>query len=211
MEKHRRAKGRGHGTERAHCGQCRSFVGRQQRSQPPSGQRVQREQQHTAQQTHQNRRFPAMACQRGGRDTGGDHGHGCFRQQEEQAHPVDSLRDQPDDTGGGEAEQRAAAAGEQQAHGADARQQRCGQTPPDTGGILQEVQCREQRQREQRRRYVGVVIQAVDTGGGIFGQSVGIIRAQQVHQGVEDPKQEFAAVHIQRDQGDDGGNGRAAP
>ena len=145
MEKHRRTEGRGHGTERAHCGQCRLFVSGQHSGQTPSGQSVQRKEDQTAEQAQRNRRLVSTARHGGGRDTGGDHGHGRFHQQEEQAHPVGPLRDQPDDTGGGEAEQCAAAAGEQQAHGVDARQQRRGQAPIDAGRAFQEVQRREQR------------------------------------------------------------------
>ena len=211
MEKHRPAEGRGHGAERAHCGQRRLFVGRQHNGQTPSGQSGQRKEDQTAEQAQRNRCLVSTARHGGGRDTGDDHGHGCFQQQEEQAHPVGPLRDKPDDTGGGEAEQRAAAACEQQAHGVDAGQQRRGQAPPDAGGILQEVQCHEQRQREQRRRYVGVVIQAVDTGGGTFLQSAGVIRAQGVHQSVKRPEQHPTAAHVQRDESDDGGNGRGTP
>ena len=145
MEKHRRANDHSHGAESAHSGHRRLLIAVQRRAKPPSGQRVQREEDHAAEQAHQNRRFIAAACHGGGRDTGGDHGHGCFQQQEEQADPVGPLRDQPDDAGHREAEQRAPAAGEQQAHGADARQQRRRQTPPDTGGVFQEVEGSEQR------------------------------------------------------------------
>ena len=143
MEKHRRAEGRGHGAERTHCGQCRLFVSGQHSGQTPSGQSVQRKEDQTAEQAHQDCRLVTKARHGGGRDTGGDHGHGCFQQQEKQAHPVGPLRDQPGDTGGGEAEQRAPAAGEQQVHGVDAGQQRRGQAPIDAGGISQEVQRRE--------------------------------------------------------------------
>lgn len=87
MEKHRRTEGRGHGTERAHCGQCRLFVSGQHSGQTPSGQSVQRKEDQTAEQAQRNRRLVSTARHGGGRDTGGDHGHGRFHQQEEQAHP----------------------------------------------------------------------------------------------------------------------------
>ena len=183
----------------------------QHRLQPPSGQNVQRKEDQSAEQAQCNRRFVAPGHHRGGGGRGGDHSHGCFRQQEEQTDPVHPLYQKPDEAGHPEAKQRAAAAGEQEAHGVDARQQRRGQPPPDTGGILQQIQRREQRQREETGCYVGIVIQAVDAGGKILRQSAGVIRTQHVHQSVERPEQHLTAAHIQRDQSDDGGNGRAAP
>lgn len=196
---------------RAHSRQRRLFVRGQHRLQPPSGQNVQRKEDQSAEQAQCNRRFVALGHHRGGGGSGGHHGHSRFRQQEEQTDPVHPLYQKPDEAGDSKAEQRAAAAGEQEAHGVDARQQRRGQPPPDTGGILQQIQRREQRQREETGCYVGIVIQAVDAGGKILRQSAGVIRTQHVHQSVERPEQHLTAAHVQRNQSDDGGNGRAAP
>ena len=211
MEKHSGAADHEHSAECAHRYQRRLFVGGQHRIQPPSGHRVQRKEYQAAEQAQQDRRFIGAADHGGSRNTGCQHGHRRFQQQEQQAHPIRPLQQQPHKAGDGEAEQSAAAASEQQTHSVDARQQGRGQATPDAGGIFQQVQRHEQRQRKETGRYVGIAIQAADTGGDTFLQSAGVIRTQGVHQSVERPEQPLTAAHVQRNQGNDGGNGRAAP
>ena len=211
MEKYRGAANHEHGAEDTGGNHRRFSVSGQHRVQPPSGQRVQRKEDHAAEQAYRKRCSIAPAHHGGGREPGGKHGHGRFQQQEHQTHPVRPLHQQPDKAGHREAEQSAAAAGEQQAHGVDTSQQRRGQTPPDAVRIFQQIQRRKQGQRKETGRYVGVVIQAVDTGGIIVQRHIGIIRAQGVHQSVERPEQHPGAAHIQRDEGNDRGDGRATP
>ena len=78
MEKRSGANHRDHGAERAHGRQRRLFMGGEHRFQPPSGQNIQGEEDQTAEQAQHDRRFIAPCHHGGSRDTGGEHGHGCF-------------------------------------------------------------------------------------------------------------------------------------